>query len=204
MRLLSGGQRKMVGLARCLLSNPDILLLDEPDNHLDVERKSMLEQMIREFQGAVVIISHDRYLLDETVRLIVEIEPLGSGANTRGARLLHWRQLLIIRHPEGAGQFAPAARLYSSAKALILRHGVIGATLADINPLGVTPTQFENCRRHEAVVQHHIGLLHQTQGTEGQQVGITRPGAYQIHLTGRHGCIADFTPLFAFKLQMEL
>ncbi|HEU5088859.1 MAG TPA: ATP-binding cassette domain-containing protein, partial [Roseiflexaceae bacterium] len=63
MRLLSGGQRKMVGLAGCLLQNPDILLLDEPDNHLDMERKSLLERMVREFNGAVLIISHDRYLL---------------------------------------------------------------------------------------------------------------------------------------------
>ena len=82
---------------------------------------------------------------------------------------------------------------------LILRHGVIGATLADINPLGITPTQFENCRRHQAVVQHHIGLLHQAQGTEGQQVGITGAGADQIHLTGRHGC---FT--VDFRLQQTL
>jgi ATP-binding cassette, subfamily F, member 3 len=90
MRTLSGGQRKMVGLARCLLANPDLLLLDEPDNHLDMNRKGALEQIIRQFRGAVVIISHDRYLLDETVQLIVEIEPLGTGANTRGARLLRW------------------------------------------------------------------------------------------------------------------
>jgi ATP-binding cassette subfamily F protein 3 len=90
MRVLSGGQRKMVGLARCLLSDPDLLLLDEPDNHLDMDRKGALERIIREFRGAVVIISHDRYLLDETVRLIVEIEPLGTGANTRGARLIRW------------------------------------------------------------------------------------------------------------------
>jgi ATP-binding cassette, subfamily F, member 3 len=90
MRLLSGGQRKMVGLARCLLAAPDLLLLDEPDNHLDMDRKDTLERAIRAYRGAVVIISHDRYLLDETVSLIVEIEPLGSGANTRGARLLRW------------------------------------------------------------------------------------------------------------------
>jgi ATP-binding cassette, subfamily F, member 3 len=90
MARLSGGQRKLVGLARCLLAEPDILLLDEPDNHLDLERKAILERVIREFAGAVVIISHDRYLLDETVSQIVEIEPLGAGANTQGARLLRW------------------------------------------------------------------------------------------------------------------
>ena len=85
MGLLSGGQRKMVGLARCLLDQPDILLLDEPDNHLDMARKSMLERIIRDFEGAVVLISHDRYLLDETVNLIVELEPAQSGC-----RLLRW------------------------------------------------------------------------------------------------------------------
>jgi ATP-binding cassette subfamily F protein 3 len=86
MDLLSGGQRKLVGLARCLLADPDILLLDEPDNHLDLTRKTMLEQVIREFEGTVVIISHDRYLLDETVSIIVELEP----ASDVMARLKRW------------------------------------------------------------------------------------------------------------------
>ncbi|HEU4325786.1 MAG TPA: ABC-F family ATP-binding cassette domain-containing protein [Roseiflexaceae bacterium] len=86
MGLLSGGQRKLVGLARCLLADPQILLLDEPDNHLDMARKALLERLVREFEGAVVIISHDRYLLDETVNLIVELEPGGPG----GCRLLRW------------------------------------------------------------------------------------------------------------------
>ncbi|GAB4212201.1 MAG: ABC-F family ATP-binding cassette domain-containing protein [Roseiflexaceae bacterium] len=86
MGLLSGGQRKLVGLARCLLADPQILLLDEPDNHLDMARKALLERTVREFDGAVVIISHDRYLLDETVNLIVELEPGGPG----GCRLLRW------------------------------------------------------------------------------------------------------------------
>ena len=86
MRLLSGGQRKMVGLARCILMQPDLLLLDEPDNHLDMARKSLLEQVIRDFDGAVVIISHDRYLLDETVQIIAEMEP----AAEVGARIRRW------------------------------------------------------------------------------------------------------------------
>lgn len=71
---LSGGQKKLVGLARLLLAQPDVLLLDEPDNHLDLPGKAFLEQLINTYSGAVVIISHDRYLLDAVVTHIAEIE----------------------------------------------------------------------------------------------------------------------------------
>jgi ATP-binding cassette subfamily F protein 3 len=72
-RILSGGQRKLVGLAACLLRDPDVLLLDEPEAHLDVEARERVEQLMRGFDGAVVSVSHDRYLLDETVAEIAEL-----------------------------------------------------------------------------------------------------------------------------------
>jgi ATP-binding cassette subfamily F protein 3 len=72
-RVLSGGQRKLVGLAACLLRDPDVLLLDEPEAHLDVEARERMESLMRSFDGAVVAVSHDRYLLDETVSEIAEL-----------------------------------------------------------------------------------------------------------------------------------
>jgi ATP-binding cassette, subfamily F, member 3 len=71
---LSGGQAKLVGLARLIVWAPDVLLLDEPDNHLDLEGKTRVEKLVRGYGGAVVIVSHDRYLLDETVDRIAELE----------------------------------------------------------------------------------------------------------------------------------
>jgi ATP-binding cassette subfamily F protein 3 len=72
-RVLSGGKRKLVGLAACLLRDPDLLFLDEPEAHLDVEARERLENLMRSFDGAVVAVSHDRYLLDETVGAIAEL-----------------------------------------------------------------------------------------------------------------------------------
>jgi ATP-binding cassette subfamily F protein 3 len=71
---LSGGQKKLVGLAQLLITKPDVLLLDEPDNHLDFEGKAFLEEYIRDYAGAVALISHDRYLLDRVAQRVVELE----------------------------------------------------------------------------------------------------------------------------------
>jgi len=72
--VLSGGQRKLVGIAAQALASPDLLLLDEPDNHLDLRGKVFLEQFLRGYSGGVVLVSHDRYLLDLVTDEILEIE----------------------------------------------------------------------------------------------------------------------------------
>jgi len=73
-RVLSGGQRKLAALAACLAQDPDVLLLDEPEAHLDVEARERMEKLMRDFDGSVVSVSHDRYLLDETVSQIAELD----------------------------------------------------------------------------------------------------------------------------------
>ena len=74
---LSGGEKKLVALAGLLVQQPSVLLLDEPDNHLDLDGKALLEQVMADHRGAVVIISHDRYLLDVVADAIAELEPAG-------------------------------------------------------------------------------------------------------------------------------
>ncbi|ASK61435.1 ABC transporter ATP-binding protein [Virgibacillus phasianinus] len=71
---LSGGERTKVGLAQLLLTAPDLLLLDEPTNHLDLFAIEWLTDFINNYPGAVVIVSHDRYFLDETVTSILEMD----------------------------------------------------------------------------------------------------------------------------------
>jgi ATP-binding cassette subfamily F protein 3 len=71
---LSGGQAKLVGLARLVVWEPDVLLLDEPDNHLDLAGKERVEQLVRGYPGTVIMVSHDRYLLDQIVDRIAELD----------------------------------------------------------------------------------------------------------------------------------
>ena len=119
VRALSGGQRKLVGLARLLAVQSDLLLLDEPDNHLDEPGKDRLERLISGFSGTVIIVSHDRYLLDETVTSIAELEggrlSLYQGnysayAVEKQLRLLRQQQLYQAQQKEIARIEAAIAR----------------------------------------------------------------------------------------------
>ncbi len=71
---LSGGERRRVALCRLLLEKPDLLLLDEPTNHLDAESVSWLEKTLRDYEGTVMVVTHDRYFLDNVTNWILEIE----------------------------------------------------------------------------------------------------------------------------------
>ncbi len=74
INLLSGGQKSRISLAKLLLEDPDILLLDEPTNHLDIEAINWLERFLRDYRGATMIISHDRFFLDNVVNRIFLLE----------------------------------------------------------------------------------------------------------------------------------
>jgi ATP-binding cassette subfamily F protein 3 len=119
---LSGGQKKLVGLAKLLITQPGLLLLDEPDNHLDLNGKAFLERTINDYHGAVVIVSHDRYLLDHVVDEIAELEAgritTWPGAYSEYAfekqmRLARQQQLYDVQQRE-------IGRLQAAAKQLLM------------------------------------------------------------------------------------
>jgi len=80
---LSGGERRRVALCRLLLKKPDILLLDEPTNHLDAETVAWLERHLRDYQGTVIAVTHDRYFLDNVAGWILELDR-GEGIPWKG------------------------------------------------------------------------------------------------------------------------
>src|SRR5512137_2236947 len=119
---LSGGQKKLVGLAKLLITRPRLLLLDEPDNHLDLSGKAFLERTINDYHGAVVIVSHDRYLLDHVVDEIAELEAgrittwpgtYSEYAFEKEIRLARQQQLYDVQQHE-------IGRLQAAAKQLLM------------------------------------------------------------------------------------
>ncbi len=106
---LSGGEKKLIMLAKLLVQGPELLLLDEPDNHLDLPAKRNLEKIIRAYDGCVVIISHDRYLLDGIATHIAELDSgrltlyhgnYSAYAGEREIRRLRQQQLYAAQQKE--------------------------------------------------------------------------------------------------------
>jgi ATP-binding cassette, subfamily F, member 3 len=131
VRNLSGGQKKLVGLAKILAKRPSVLLLDEPDNHLDLAGKAYLERLIVEYEGAVVIVSHDRYLLDRIATHITELEDgrlstyagdYSSYISDKQTRLMRQDELyrvqsrVMARLKAAAKRYAVWAKMYDNEK----------------------------------------------------------------------------------------
>ncbi len=103
MRTLSGGQRKRVALAHELIFKPDILILDEPTNHLDADTIEWLEDYLRRYTGALLLVTHDRYFLDRVTNRIFEID-LGAVQNFAGNYAYYLEkkeEQETLRHVEG-------------------------------------------------------------------------------------------------------
>ena len=83
VKKLSGGEKRRVALTRLLLSKPDILLLDEPTNHLDAESVAWLERYLKEYTGCVILVTHDRYFLDNITEWTLELDR-GQGVPWKG------------------------------------------------------------------------------------------------------------------------
>jgi ATP-binding cassette ChvD family protein len=128
---LSGGERRRVALCQLLLRQPDLLLLDEPTNHLDAETTAWLEKHLRDYPGAVLIVTHDRYFLDNVTGWILELDR-GRGVPYEGnysayleqkakrfaqeAREDVARQKVLEREREWMGQSPQARRAKSKAR----------------------------------------------------------------------------------------
>lgn len=128
---LSGGEKRRVALCKLLLEQPDLLLLDEPTNHLDAETVSWLEKHLREYPGAVLLVTHDRYFLDNVVGWILELDR-GQGIPYEGnysswlgqkakrleqeAREDAARKRVLSRELEWASQSPAARRSKSKAR----------------------------------------------------------------------------------------
>jgi ATP-binding cassette subfamily F protein 3 len=116
LEVLSGGERRRLSLALLVHSGANVLVLDEPTNHLDLESREALEQALAGFEGAILLVSHDRALLDAVGTRTVAIEPDGGGVGALRSYVGGWAEYVRVREgrsaakargPERAGAAAP-------------------------------------------------------------------------------------------------
>ena len=130
LEVLQGGLRLRVLVAQALFGDPDILLLDEPTNHLDIESILWLETFLREFQGALVITSHDRELLNRLVTKIVEID--GGELSTYSGNYDFYEQQRALANAQHEAQYARQQAALAKERAFIARFAARASHAAQV------------------------------------------------------------------------
>ena len=138
VRTLSGGEKRRVALCKALLEKPDLLLLDEPTNHLDAETVDWLEAQLREYPGTVIVVTHDRYFLDNVTQWILELEA-GYGIPFKG-NYTSWLEQKLAKLTTGEKRDTPRRRALEHELAWIrmnskARHELSRARLAEYEQL---------------------------------------------------------------------
>lgn len=159
---LSGGYRKRVGLASALVACPDVLLLDEPTNHLDATAVEWLQSWLDRYPGAVVLVTHDRYVLDRVTRRIVEVE-LGEARSIDG----NYSAYLQRKAEQNLADAAAAAKFKSVLRRELawLRQGPKArstkqkARLQRIDEMRTAPTKQSRGQLEMASVSRRIGKV---------------------------------------------
>ena len=172
---LSGGYRKRVGLASALVAGPDVLLLDEPTNHLDAAAVEWLQSWLDRYPGAVVLVTHDRYVLDRVTRRIVEVER-GQASSIDG----NYSAYLQRKADQEVSQAAEAARFKSVMRRELawLRQGPKArstkqkARIQRIEEMRAAPSKTNRSQLEMSSVSRRIGKL----AIEAEQLTVTADG----------------------------
>jgi len=151
---LSGGEKRRVALCKVLLERPDLLLLDEPTNHLDAETIDWLEEQLRDYPGTVIVVTHDRYFLDNITRWILELDG-GYGIPYEG-NYTSWLEQKLGKLAAAEKKNSPRARALEHELAWIRmnnkdRHELSRARLAEYERL--VAREEAAAKRDDAVIQ---------------------------------------------------
>jgi ATP-binding cassette ChvD family protein len=159
---LSGGEKRRVAICKILLEQPDLVLLDEPTNHLDAETVDWLEAQLKEYAGTVIIVTHDRYFLDNITRWILELES-GKGIPWEG-NYTSWLEQKLKRLAGEAGQDSPRKKMLERELAWIKmsnndRHELSRTRLAEYEQLVAKETAVSKDESHVITIapSPHLG-----------------------------------------------
>jgi ATP-binding cassette subfamily F protein 3 len=171
LRLLSGGQKTRALLARLLLEAPDLLALDEPTNHLDISAIEWLESYLRDFEGAVLVVSHDRYFMDAVANVVWELD-FGTLERYRGT-YSHYVQQREERHERLLKEFE-AQQDFIAKEEDYIRRNIAGQNTRQAKG---RRTRLERLKRDKGLLrprtrqQMHLKINHA--GRSGNMVLIT-------------------------------